>query len=207
MRIRLRPTDRPHDRGPRGPTALLTIAGRWLLTDPTFDDPGEYPGRMFTLVKTALPTRSAADVGIVVVVLLARRTRRQPRSGGGYLHAVPLVLSTAGAVERLGGTTDQPSSTGKPRRAGSGRQARSCDLGPGPARPRVGNGVQRRGHRLCCLRRWAPDRLRQRRQLLARRSPPGGAAVRARRRGSVVRGSRRGTSPRGRDRHDWGRRS
>ena len=42
-----------------GPTALLEVGGLRLLTDPTFDPPGEYPlpgGRV--LVKTASDARA-----------------------------------------------------------------------------------------------------------------------------------------------------
>ncbi|SDG05338.1 L-ascorbate metabolism protein UlaG, beta-lactamase superfamily [Blastococcus aurantiacus] len=94
-----------------GPTALLSIAGLRLLTDPTFDEPGEYPGEMFKLVKTAPPARSAEDVGIVDAVLLSHDEHADNLDGGGrrYLATVPLVLSTLGAVQRLGGTlTSRP---------------------------------------------------------------------------------------------------
>jgi L-ascorbate metabolism protein UlaG (beta-lactamase superfamily) len=90
-----------------GPTALLSIAGLRLLTDPTFDEPGEYPGEMFTLVKTARPARSADNVGIVDAVLLSHDEHADNLDDAGrrYLATVPLVLSTAGAVQRLAGTT------------------------------------------------------------------------------------------------------
>jgi len=94
-----------------GPTALLSIAGLRLLTDPTFDEPGEYPGEMFKLVKTAAPARSADAVGTVDAVLLSHDEHADNLDDAGrrYLATVPLVLSTLGAVERLGGTT-----TGRP---------------------------------------------------------------------------------------------
>lgn len=90
-----------------GPTALLDIAGLRLLTDPTFDEPGEYPGDLFTLVKTAPPARSANDIGIVDAVLLSHDEHADNLDDAGrrYLATVPLVLSTSGASERLGGTT------------------------------------------------------------------------------------------------------
>jgi len=94
-----------------GPTALLSMAGLRLLTDPTFDEPGEYPGEMFTLVKTAPPARSAEDLGTVDAVLLSHDEHADNLDDAGrrYLATVPLVLSTAGAVERLGGaTTSRP---------------------------------------------------------------------------------------------------
>lgn len=90
-----------------GPTALLRMAGLALLTDPTFDEPGEYPGEMFTLVKTAAPARGAGELGPVDAVLLSHDEHADNLDDGGrrYLDTVPLVLSTSGAVERLGGTT------------------------------------------------------------------------------------------------------
>jgi L-ascorbate metabolism protein UlaG (beta-lactamase superfamily) len=90
-----------------GPTALLGIAGLRLLTDPTFDEPGEYPGDVFTLVKTAPPARSADDIGTVDAVLLSHDEHADNLDDAGrrYLATVPLVLSTLGALDRLGGTT------------------------------------------------------------------------------------------------------
>ena len=90
-----------------GPTALLSIAGLRLLTDPTFDEPGEYPGEMFKLIKTAPPARSADDVGIVDAVLLSHDEHADNLDDAGrrYLATMPLVLSTAGASQRLAGTT------------------------------------------------------------------------------------------------------
>jgi L-ascorbate metabolism protein UlaG (beta-lactamase superfamily) len=90
-----------------GPTALLSLAGLRLLTDPTFDEPGKYPGEMFTLVKTAPPARSADGVGTVDAVLLSHDEHADNLDDAGrrYLATVPLVLSTLGAVQRLAGTT------------------------------------------------------------------------------------------------------
>ncbi len=90
-----------------GPTALLSMAGLRLLTDPTFDAPGEYPGEVFTLVKTAPPARRAEDVGTVDAVLLSHDEHADnlDEAGRRYLATVPLVLSTGGAVQRLAGTT------------------------------------------------------------------------------------------------------
>jgi L-ascorbate metabolism protein UlaG (beta-lactamase superfamily) len=90
-----------------GPTALLSLAGLRLLTDPTFDEPGEYPGEMFKLVKTSPPARSAEDVGTVDAVLLSHDEHADnlDEAGRRYLDTAPLVLSTAGAVQRLAGTT------------------------------------------------------------------------------------------------------
>ena len=89
-----------------GPTAVLELGGLRLLTDPTFDAPGSYPGGS-TLVKTAPPALTADAVGPVDVVLLSHDEHADNLdvSGRAYLATSPLVLSTAGAVERVGGTT------------------------------------------------------------------------------------------------------
>jgi L-ascorbate metabolism protein UlaG (beta-lactamase superfamily) len=110
------PLDRPTPSSPHagltieafgGPTALLSMAGLAMMTDPTFDEPGEYPGDMFTLVKTAPPARGIEKVGPVDAVLLSHDEHADNLDDAGrrYLQTVPLVLSTIGAVERLGGTT------------------------------------------------------------------------------------------------------
>ena len=48
-----------------GPTALIEANGFRLLTDPTFDPPGEYALPHVTLKKLAGPTRTAAEIGRV----------------------------------------------------------------------------------------------------------------------------------------------
>lgn len=90
-----------------GPTSLLSIGGLRLLTDPTFDQPREYVSELFTLVKTLPPSRGADEVGLVDAVLLSHDEHADNLDAEGrrYLSTAPLVLSTAGAVERLAGTT------------------------------------------------------------------------------------------------------
>ena len=89
-----------------GPTALLEIGGQRLLTDPTFDQPGEYPVGSRSLVKTQPPAWSAEHVGRVDAVLLSHDQHADNLDTGGrqFLSTVPLVLTTAGAAQRLGGT-------------------------------------------------------------------------------------------------------
>jgi L-ascorbate metabolism protein UlaG (beta-lactamase superfamily) len=88
-----------------GPTALLGIGGLRLLTDPTFDPPGEYPVGSRTLVKTTGPAVTAEALGPVDAVLLSHDQHPDNLDGSGrsLLAGVPLVLSTAAARERLGG--------------------------------------------------------------------------------------------------------
>src|SRR5436309_10923079 len=87
-----------------GPTALLELGALRLLTDPTFDDPGEYPIGARTLVKTRCPALSADTVGPLDAVLLShdQHPDNLDRRGRELLAAVPTVLSTPAAAQRLG---------------------------------------------------------------------------------------------------------
>ena len=86
-----------------GPTASFELGGLRFLTDPTFDPPGEYPIGTRTLTKTA---PASGQPGPVDVVLLShdQHPDNLDGQGRGYLGSVPLVLSTAAAQQRLGGT-------------------------------------------------------------------------------------------------------
>ncbi|WBB62188.1 MBL fold metallo-hydrolase [Streptomyces sp. WMMC500] len=88
-----------------GPTALLQLGGVRLLTDPTFDPPGEYPGGGRRLVKTAGPALAPADLGPVDAVLLShdQHADHLDRAGRECAAAAPLVLSTVSAAKRMGG--------------------------------------------------------------------------------------------------------
>lgn len=87
-----------------GPTAVLTLAGLRLLTDPTFDAPGEYPVGSRTLVKTAGPAVPASELGPVDAVLLSHdhHPDNLDTSGRAHLANAPLVLSTPAAHARVG---------------------------------------------------------------------------------------------------------
>lgn len=90
-----------------GPTVLLTYAGLSLLTDPTFDEPGEYPGGV-TLYKLAGPAVPASSLGAIDVVLLShdQHPDNLDRAGRDLLDEVPLVLGTvesAGRIDRVTG--------------------------------------------------------------------------------------------------------
>jgi L-ascorbate metabolism protein UlaG (beta-lactamase superfamily) len=88
-----------------GPTAILEIGGIRLLTDPTFDPPGDYTVGTRTLTKTAGPVLAAGALGQVDAVLLShdQHPDNLDRLGRDFLAGVPLVLSTASAQRRLGG--------------------------------------------------------------------------------------------------------
>ncbi|MET7912719.1 MBL fold metallo-hydrolase [Streptomyces avermitilis] len=87
-----------------GPTAVVELGGVRLLTDPTFDAPGEYPIGSRKLVKTAGPSLPPADLAPVDAVLLSHDQHPDNLDGAGrtYLTEAPLTLSTASAYERIG---------------------------------------------------------------------------------------------------------
>ncbi|MDH6708136.1 L-ascorbate metabolism protein UlaG (beta-lactamase superfamily) [Kitasatospora sp. MAA19] len=90
-----------------GPTALFDYGGLRFLTDPTFDEPGDYQrpaGPLLT--KTAPSAGSPADTGRVDVVLLSHDEHPDnlDHSGRALLADVPLTLTTPGGGRRLGGT-------------------------------------------------------------------------------------------------------
>ncbi|MFD8735409.1 MBL fold metallo-hydrolase [Streptomyces sp. NPDC059618] len=87
-----------------GPTAVITIGGLRLLTDPTFDAPGEYPVGARKLVKTFGPALPAGRLAAVDAVLLShdQHPDNLDVSGRGVLAAAPVALSTPSAYERLG---------------------------------------------------------------------------------------------------------
>jgi L-ascorbate metabolism protein UlaG (beta-lactamase superfamily) len=91
-----------------GPTVVVEYGGLRLLTDPTFDEPGEYPTRgTYSLVKTAPPSRRPAEIGEIDVVLLShdQHPDNLDRAGRDALPRARRVLSTASAGQRLGGAS------------------------------------------------------------------------------------------------------
>lgn len=87
-----------------GPTAVLEIGGVRLLTDPTFDPPGDYPIGNRALVKTAGPAFGLDDAGAVDAVLLShdQHPDNLDKAGRAFLSSAPVVLSTGSAAERVG---------------------------------------------------------------------------------------------------------
>lgn len=87
-----------------GPTAVIELGGLRLLTDPTFDAPGEYPIGSRSLVKTAGPALPASRIARVDAVLLShdQHPDNLDAAGRAHLAEVPLTLSTASAYERIG---------------------------------------------------------------------------------------------------------
>ncbi|CAM5465928.1 MBL fold metallo-hydrolase [Streptomyces atroolivaceus] len=89
-----------------GPTAFFEYGGLRVLTDPTFDGPGDHQAPAVVLTKTAAADGSPADLGRVDVVLLSHDEHADnlDSSGRALLAGVPLTLTTPGGGERLGET-------------------------------------------------------------------------------------------------------
>lgn len=87
-----------------GPTAILEIGGARLLTDPTFDPPGEYPIGSRKLTKTTGPALRPDEMGPIDVVLLShdQHPDNLDRLGRAHLERASRVLSTASAFDRIG---------------------------------------------------------------------------------------------------------
>ena len=85
-----------------GPTALLEIGSLRLLTDPTFDPPGSYPGAV-TLTKTAGPALTPDQLGRIDAVLLSHDQHKDnlDHSGREFLLRAPCVFTTATGAQRL----------------------------------------------------------------------------------------------------------
>jgi L-ascorbate metabolism protein UlaG (beta-lactamase superfamily) len=87
-----------------GPLALLELEGIRLLTDPTFDPPGDDKLPHVTLRKTAAPALSDGSVGRVDAVLLShdRHADNLDTAGRAYLAGAGRVFTTmAGATFAL----------------------------------------------------------------------------------------------------------
>ncbi|WP_084478566.1 MBL fold metallo-hydrolase [Nocardia jejuensis] len=88
-----------------GPTVRLRYGNLTWLTDPTFDEPGDYPAGPITLHKLTGPAVSAAEIGTVDAVLLShdQHPDNLDRSGREFLAGVERVLSTPDAAARMEG--------------------------------------------------------------------------------------------------------
>jgi L-ascorbate metabolism protein UlaG (beta-lactamase superfamily) len=90
-----------------GPTVLIEYDGHRLLTDPTFDPPGEYQGPHSPVrhVKTAGPAIPIEDIGWLDVVLLSHDHHfdNLDNSGRALLPKVGVIYTTSSGAQRLGG--------------------------------------------------------------------------------------------------------
>src|SRR5262245_65655425 len=86
-----------------GPTALIEIAGFRFLTDPTFDEPGEYKLPQVTLIKTLGPALSVEQLGTIDAVLLShdQHSDNIDNSGRAFLKQAAGGLKTTIRVESL----------------------------------------------------------------------------------------------------------
>ena len=91
-----------------GPTALIEIGGFRLLTDPTFDAPGEYKLPHVTLKKTSHPALTAEQIGRVDAVLLSHDQHADnfDHAGRAYAMQAPRLLTTIVGAKRLGGVAE-----------------------------------------------------------------------------------------------------
>ncbi len=91
-----------------GPTALIELNGLRFLTDPTFDDPGDYPLPHVTLRKTAPPALFPEEIGAIDAVLLShdQHADNLDLSGRAFLPKAARVLTTAAGAARLGDNTE-----------------------------------------------------------------------------------------------------
>ncbi len=88
-----------------GPTVLIETGGFRLLTDPTFDPPGEYNLPHVTLKKTAGPALTVGEIGRVDAVLLShdQHADNLDHAGRAFLERADHVLTTVAGATRLEG--------------------------------------------------------------------------------------------------------
>jgi L-ascorbate metabolism protein UlaG (beta-lactamase superfamily) len=88
-----------------GPTVLIEVDGFRLLTDPTFDPPGDYQLPYVKLTKTNGPALSVQDIGAVDAVLLShdQHSDNLDHAGRDLLPRAGRVLTTEVGAKRLGG--------------------------------------------------------------------------------------------------------
>ena len=88
-----------------GPTLLIEFGGRRLLTDPTFDLPGDYRSGAVTLRKTSAPALAPVDLLPIDAVLLSHDQHfdNLDRTGRAFLPSAALTLTTPAGAARLAG--------------------------------------------------------------------------------------------------------
>jgi L-ascorbate metabolism protein UlaG (beta-lactamase superfamily) len=91
-----------------GPTLLIELAGFRLLTDPTFDGPGEYHLPHVTLRKTSEPAIAVNEIGPIDAVLLShdQHSDNLDTSGRAYVRDAVRTITTVAGAGRLGGASE-----------------------------------------------------------------------------------------------------
>jgi L-ascorbate metabolism protein UlaG (beta-lactamase superfamily) len=130
-----------------GPTALIAYAGLRLLTDPTFDPPGDHPrpGTPVVLHKLAGPAVPADELEPVDVVLISHdhHADNLDPAGRDFLPRAGRVITTGAGAERLeveatglepGESVSLPASNGTPVEVSAVR----ADHGPPEVAPKNG---------------------------------------------------------------------
>ena len=133
-----------------GPTVLIQVGGWRLLTDPTFDPPGQKYnfGWGTGSRKLAGPAIAASDVAPIDVVLLTHDHHGDnlDPAGRALLPSAEVVVTTISGAKRLGGGTRglEPWATTRldaPGRAPIEITATPCRHGPPLSRPLAGDVV------------------------------------------------------------------
>lgn len=89
-----------------GPTTVIELGGLRLVTDPTFDPPGDYEMPNGLVLTKTEPTPTSPDrLGPIDVVLLShdQHPDNLDHAGRELLGQVPHVVTTRSGAERLGG--------------------------------------------------------------------------------------------------------
>jgi L-ascorbate metabolism protein UlaG (beta-lactamase superfamily) len=131
-----------------GPTALIEIGDRRLLTDPTFDAPGRKYGFGWgtSSRKVAGPAIAAADLGPIDAILLTHdhHDDNLDDAGRALLPSAGVVVTTASGARRLGGSARglapwQTTRLEAPDRPPLEITATPCRHGPPLSHPLVGD--------------------------------------------------------------------
>jgi L-ascorbate metabolism protein UlaG (beta-lactamase superfamily) len=133
-----------------GPTVLIEVAGWRLLTDPTFDPPGQSYrfGWGTGSRKLTGPAIPPSELGTIDAVLLSHdhHDDNLDAAGRAFLPSAGTVVTTVPGAKRLGGDARGLEPWGSTRLEGRGRApieitATPCRHGPPLSRPIVGDVV------------------------------------------------------------------